>query len=166
MRRALIACLALLSAAPMLVPLVRSADPPAAKPSDAPSDVAGDTIGTLAGAYLNQAYLSIGMLADAEASKVYEGEEAQDLLDVHLGLATMVEEQLQKLAKSDGLDKEDAATITTLVRIAGLIKAQGNVLHEIWSGKNEKTDQWEKLREITGDELDKFFGDDEPEKGK
>lgn len=161
MPRSLVACVALLVSSALLVPLVRSADPPAAKPTDGASDVAGDTIGTLAGAYLNQAYMSVGILADAEANNVYEADEAQELLDVHLGLVTMVEEQLQKLAKSDGLDKDDIATIATFIRIAGLIKAQGTVLNEIWNGKNEKTEQWEKLREITGDELDKFFGEED-----
>lgn len=162
MPRSLVACIALFVSSAVLVLSARSADVPAAKPNDAASDVAGDTIGTLAGAYLNQAYMSIGILADAVANDVYEGDDAQDLLDVHLGLVTMVEEQLQKLAKSDGIDKDDAATITTFIRIAGLIKTQGTVLHDIWSGKNEKTEQWEKLRELTGDELDKFFGDEEP----
>lgn len=129
--------------------------------AEAQADVVSETIGTLAGAYLNQAFLSIGILADAVGKETYEDEEAQELLDVHLGLATMVEQQLQSLAKVSSGEKEDAETVALLLKIAGQIRAQGEALHAVWNGDEAKAAVWEKLRTETGNELERFFGEEE-----
>jgi hypothetical protein len=130
------------------------------KPDDS-AEVVGEAIGTLSGAYLNQAYLSLGLLADAEAGNVYKLEEARELLDAHLGLVLIVEKQLQALAKASSAEKDEVETLRALLKIAGLIKSQGQVLHNLWNGDEKQAAVWDKLRQETGDELDKFFGDDE-----
>lgn len=152
---------------------LRAADRAGAKPAPAgppnpnakaDDDVVSETIGTLAAAYLNQAYLSIGILGDAVAEEIYEDADALELLEVHLGTATMVSEQLQKLAKSPAMDQEDAGELRQLIQIAELIKKQGETLAAVWSGDESKIAVWEKLRDQTGTEIEKFLGDDEPVK--
>ena len=153
-------------AAPGTVPQVASkpvvAGPagPAA-PVDEEVDVISETIGTMTGAYLNQAYLSIGILGDAVGADVYEPEEAKELLDVHLGLAEQAELQLTALSKSPDLDAEDAAGVQQLAKIAGLIRTQGETLMAVWAGDESKIDVWTKLREETAGEIEKFFGEEE-----
>lgn len=181
MRRLLVPALGCCAAVAFVASLVPAADPkprifagPTADPNlpaaavaqakdAAQADVVSETIGTLSGAYLNQAFLSIGILGDAVGKEVYGDDEAQELLDVHLGLAAMVEQQLQALAKLPDMDPDEVKTIATLVKIAGLIKQQGEVLNAVWNGDETKAALWEKLREETGRELDLFF-DDEPTK--
>jgi hypothetical protein len=181
MRRLIVPALGCCAAIAFIASLVPAADPkprilagPTADPNlpaavvaqakdAAHADVISETIGTLSGAYLNQAFLSIGILADAAGKDVYNDEEAQELLDVHLGLAAMVEQQLQALAKLPDMEPEEAKTIATLVKIAGLIKQQGETLNAVWGGDETKAPLWEKLREETGRELDLFF-DEEPTK--
>lgn len=150
-------------------PLLKRLAPAGPAEPSAPLDVADDdvvseTIGTLAVAYLNQAYLSIGILGDAVSQEAYEDADALELLNVHLGMATMVAEQLQKLAKSPALEQEDTAELRRLIHIAELIKRQGETLAAVWSGDESKIAVWEKLRDDTGNEIEKFLGEDEPEK--
>jgi len=165
----MIACAVLL----LGIAVLRAADAPKAKPAPAgpaapaagpADDVVSETIGTLAVAYLNQAYLSIGILSDAVAQETYEDADALELLEVHLGMATMVSEQLQKLAKSPAMEQDEAAELRKLIRIAELIKTQGATLVAVWAGDETKIAVWEKLRDQTGTEIEKFLGEDETEK--
>jgi hypothetical protein len=137
---------------------------PAAPTLDAAAeeiDVASETIGTLSGAYLNQAYLSIGILGDAVGAEVYEPAEARELLNVHLELAEQAEAQLTALAKSPDLETSDAEGVLQLAKIAGLIRQQGLVLQAVWAGDESRIPIWEKLRDDTANEIEKFFGEDE-----
>ena len=129
--------------------------------AEAQADVVSETVGTLAGAYLNQAFLSIGILADAVGKETYDDKEALELLEVHLSLATMVEKQLQALAKVSSADQEEAATVAALIKIAAQIRTQGETLQAVWSGDEAKAAVWEKLREETGNDLERFFGEAE-----
>jgi hypothetical protein len=169
MRRFGLACAVLVIG----VVALRAADVPTKQPAPAgPSapvdtaaeDIVSETIGTLAVGYLNQAYLSIGILGDAVAQEAYEDADALELLEVHLGMATMVSEQLQKLAKSPAMVEEDVTELRQLIQIAELIKKQGETLASIWAGDESKVAVWEKLRDQTGMQIEKFLGDDEPEK--
>lgn len=137
---------------------------PAAPTLEPELDVASETIGTLAGAYLNQAYLSIGILGDAVGAEVYEPPEAHELLSVHLELADQAEKQLTALAKKGELDAEDAAGVMQLVKIANLIKQQGQTLQAVWAGDETKIPVWEKLRDDTANEIEAFFGEEEETK--
>jgi hypothetical protein len=170
MRRFMIAGLVLLLVVDSLRAIDRPflkrapAGPPAPPAATAEEDVVSETIGTLAVAYLNQAYLSIGILSDAVAEEAYEDADALELLELHLGAATMVGEQLQKLAKSPAMDQEEAVEIRQLIQIAELIKKQGETLAAVWSGDDSKIPVWEKLRDQTGNEIEKLLGEEEPEK--
>lgn len=124
-------------------------------------DVVSETIGTLTGAYLNQAYLSIGILGDAVGAEVYEPAEAHELLSVHLELAEQAEQQLTALAKSPDLEPSDAAGVLQLAKIATLIRQQGLTLQAVWAGDESKIAVWEKLRDDTANEIEKFFGEEE-----
>lgn len=143
------------------LPGVKLAETAADAATEAQATIVSETIGTLAGAYLNQAYLSIGILADAVGKETYDDTEAQELLDVHLGLATMVDRQLQALAKAPGMEQEERETVAALIKIAEQIRLQGETLHAVWNGDEAKVAVWEKLREETGDALERYFGEEE-----
>jgi hypothetical protein len=176
---AFIAVVALFAAAWIVRPFAFAADPfapqsavpklaakptplgPAAPAAEEELDVASETIGTLAGAYLNQAYISIGILGDAVGAEVYEPAEGLELLQVHLELAEQAELQLAALAKSPELAPDDAAGVLQLVKIANLIRQQGKTLQAVWAGDEAKIAVWEKLRDETANEIEKFFGEEE-----
>jgi hypothetical protein len=137
---------------------------PAAPAVEGEVDVVSETLGTMAGAYLNQAYLSIGILGDAVGAEVYEPSEALELLQVHLELAEQAEQQLTALSKSPDLEPSDAAGVMQLAKIANLLRQQGQTLQSVWAGDEAKIPAWEKLREETAAEIEKFFGEDEETK--
>jgi len=117
-----------------------------------------DTFMTMSVSYLNQAFLSIGILGDAYASEAYEDRQAGDLLQAHFDMALHVETKLKELAASKGLDEEDRRTINRLVKIAGLVRTQVETLEEIWNGDETKVKTWNELREQTAKELTAFGG--------
>jgi hypothetical protein len=122
-----------------------------------------DTFMTMSVSYLNQAFLSIGILGDAYASEAYEDEQAGELLGAHFNMALHVETKLKELAAAKGLDDEDRKTINRLVKIAGLVRTQVETLEEIWNGDETKVKTWNDLRDQTAKELAAFGGPAEPE---
>jgi hypothetical protein len=117
-----------------------------------------DTFMTMSVSYLNQAFLSIGILGDAYASDAYEDEQAGELLGAHFNMSVHVETKLKELAASKTLDDEDRRTISRLVKIAGLVRTQIETLEEIWNGDETKVKTWNELREQTAKELTAFGG--------
>ena len=117
-----------------------------------------DTFMTMSVSYLNQAFLSIGILGDAYASEAYEDEQAGELLGAHFNMALHVETKLKELSASKSLDEEDRRTIDRLVKIAGLVRTQIETLEEIWNGDETKVKTWNELREQTAKELTAFGG--------
>jgi hypothetical protein len=144
----------------------------ASRAADAPADAAAaaqaaapvdddpfpDTFMTMSVSYLNQAFLSIGILGDAYASDAYEDEQAGELLGAHFNMALHVETKLKELAASKALDEEDRKTIVRLVKIAGLVRSQVETLEEIWNGDETKVKTWNELRDQTAKELTAFGG--------
>jgi hypothetical protein len=137
-------------------------DAPAGASAKAPTaedaDPFPDTFMTMSVSYLNQSFLSIGILGDAYASKAYEDEQAGELLGAHFQMALHVETKLKELAASKALDEEDKKTIERLVKIAGLVRSQVETLEAIWNGEEEKVKTWNELRDQTTKELAAFGG--------
>jgi hypothetical protein len=131
---------------------IRADDPPV------DDDPFPDTFMTMSVSYLNQAFLSIGILGDAYASEAYKDEQAGDLLQAHFDMALHVETKLKELAAAKGLDEEDRRTIERLVKIAGLVRTQVETLEEIWNGEESKVKTWNNLRDQTAKELTAFGG--------
>jgi hypothetical protein len=90
-----------------------------------------ETVGLLAGAQLYQTYLNIGLLADSAAEDVYEAAEAAQLLGSVVQPLEKIEKQLEKVAALK-LTKDDAAAITRMKKIAGLLRQQGKALQAYW----------------------------------
>jgi len=125
-----------------------------------------DTFMTMSVSYLNQAFLSIGILGDAYASEAYKDDQAGELLGAHFNMAVHVETKLKELAASKTLDDEDRNTINRLVKIANLVRTQVETLEEIWNGDETKVKTWNELREQTAKELSAFGGATKPADGK
>jgi hypothetical protein len=134
----------------------RAADAPADAPVD--DDPFPDTFMTMSVSYLNQSFLSIGILGDAYASNAYEDEQAGELLGAHFQMALHVETKLKELAAAKALDDEDKKTIERLVKIAGLVRSQIETLEAIWNGEEDKVKSWNELRDQTAKELSAFGG--------
>jgi hypothetical protein len=125
-----------------------------------------DTFMTMSVSYLNQAFLSIGILGDAYASDAYKDDQAGELLGAHFQMAEHVETKLKELAASKTIDEEDRNTINRLVKIAGLVRTQVETLEEIWNGDEAKVKTWNEIREQTAKELTAFGGAGKPADAK
>lgn len=112
--------------------------------------------------FLNQSYVSIGILADAAGKDTFEEQELADLLDLHHTLAEQVEEQLSVLAKAPGMDAADTAAINELVKLAQLNKWQCEALAAIYGGDDSKQVVWQQLRQAAYKELAKYSDEEDP----
>ena len=151
--------------APLVV--TPAATAPAPSPLDTATEVEGDpisdTLMTTTIAFLNQSYVSIGVLADAAGKDAYTDEELAEMIDLHHSLAEQVEAQLRVLAKSTDLDAEDVAAVNELVKLAQLNKWQCEALAGVYSGDETKEKVWQQLREAAYTELAKYSDDEETE---
>jgi hypothetical protein len=112
-----------------------------------------ETVGLLAGIQLYQTYLNVGLLADASAEGVYESGEATQLLGSVVGPLDKIEKQLEKVAALK-LSKDDAAALTRMKKIAGLLRVQGKALQSYWdTGKEEHNKKYEDARQAAWKEL-------------
>lgn len=140
--------------------------PAKAQPAKAPTDeaVLAETVGLLAGLQLYQTYLNIGLLADARAEGLYEASELNQLLGSVVVPLDKVEKQLEKVAGLK-LSKEDAATVTRLKKITGLLRQQGKSLQSFWdTGVADHGKRYEEARQAAWKELSEVL-DLEPKKG-
>ncbi len=153
------------AAAPTATPLPIAGPPEAPPPAGTgeEADVFTETMLTTTIAYLNQGYMSIGILADAIAAGAYEEEQARALLEAHEALAEQVEAQLRTLAKSPGLDQEDVAAVNELVKLAQLNTLQCTTLAAVFEGNDSQDAVWEKIRAAALKELEKYGEDEAPE---
>lgn len=149
--------------APLVVTPAAAA--PAVSPLDTATPVEGnpisDTLMTTTIAFLNQSYVSIGVLADAAGKDAYTDEELAEMIDLHHSLAEQVEEQLRVLAKSPDLDAEDVAAVNELAKLAQLNKWQCEALAGVYSGDETKEKVWQQLREAAYTELAKYSDEEE-----
>ena len=150
---------------PTTTPAPLVVTPAAASPLDTATPVEGnpvsDTLMTTTIAFLNQSYVSIGVLADAAGKDAYTDEELAEMIDLHHSLAEQVEEQLRVLAKSRDLDAEDVAAVNELAKLAQLNKWQCEALAGVYSGDETKEKVWQQLREAAYTELAKYSDDED-----
>jgi hypothetical protein len=112
-----------------------------------------ETVGLLAGVQLYQAYLNVGLLADASAEGVYEASEATQLLGSVVGPLVKIEQQLEKVGALK-LTKEDDAALARMKKVAGLLRVQGKALQTYWdTGKEEHNKKYEEARQAAWKEL-------------
>lgn len=140
-------------------PLSANAAPTAG--SEEEGDPFSETLMITTVSFLNQSYVSIGILADAAGKDAFEEQELADLLDLHHTLAEQVEEQLSVLAKAPGMDAADTAAINELVKLAQLNKWQCEALAAIYGGDDSKQVVWQQLREAAYKELAKYSDEEE-----
>lgn len=152
LRRFVVVCLVSSTATSSM----RAAEEP--KPT---SDPFVDSFLTMSLAYLNQTFLSIGILGDALSTDLYEEEQVSELLSAHLTLATNVETRLTALKKSPDLDADDQAVVERMLRIAGLLKSQVKALEAVYNGDESQVQKWEELRETTATELATFDAEEQ-----
>ncbi len=124
----------------------------------APNAVLTESVGLFAGVQLYQTYLNIGLLADARAAGVYEDADAGHVLGSVLEPLKKVDKQLEKLAALKGLDKEDAAAVARLRKIAALLILQGDSLAAFWTTDQQApADKYEAARLKAWAELEDFL---------
>lgn len=143
--------------APVQIAAPAAASSAATSDADEPAvDPLVESFLTASISYLNQAYLSVGILGDTLSTELYEDEQIGELLSAHYAMAEKVEKQLTALAKTSTFDADDKAVVEQLVKIAGLIKTQTKTLEDVWSGDEAQVAVWEKLREETSAALEVF----------
>ena len=97
-----------------------------------------ETIGAVSGASLYQAYLTIGLLADAKEEGVYELKDAQGILATLDTLLAANTRKLQALGKLDTVGKNDRQTLSRLGDLHALLARQGRELQAYWKSGNPK----------------------------
>lgn len=114
--------------------------------------------------YLNQAHLSIGLLGDAVAKKVYPGEQGAEIAKLHGAWAGIAQTELTKMSKSDEADEEDAKLLRKMAKLAGLVKAQSDAIAGLAAGDDAQAAEFGKHRDAAGklvdelnDEVPKFL---------
>ena len=112
-----------------------------------------ETVGLLASVQLYQTYLNIGLLADGYAEGLHELSEAKQLLGSIIGPMEKIEKQLEKVATLK-LTKDDAAALTRMKKLAGLLRTQGKLLQAYWDSEGEEdSKKYEETRQATWKEL-------------
>jgi len=108
----------------------KSGSPPAAAPAE-PRAQLTETVGLLSGLYLYQTYLTIGLLADGKAERVYDDKTARSVLATVVGPLSAVDKQLAvvgKLAQTDA----DRQAVDRLRTTVALLRRQSQELTAFW----------------------------------
>jgi hypothetical protein len=112
-----------------------------------------ESAGLFASLQLYNAYLNIGILADAAADGIYDSTAAYQLLGSVVHPLERVEKQLTRIAKLK-LAKDDLDAVTRLTKIAGLLRQQGKELELYWDkGLAENGKRYEAARQAAWKEL-------------
>jgi hypothetical protein len=95
------------------------------------------TVGLLAASQVYQAYLNIGLLADGKASGAYQAKDCQGAMEIVFHLLEAADLQLEKISKMD-LSQEDQEGVTSVRKLSGLVRQQGDELLEFWNTSNQE----------------------------
>jgi hypothetical protein len=136
-------------------PATGSADGPAS--ADEPRRLL-ETVGSLTIAHCYQAYLNLGLLADARPRGIYSPKEAAGVLD---SVLTLVDSVDRKLAAMDGLklDKQDRSSLDQMRIISTLLRQQGQELRTFWeSGREENAARYEDVRKDSWAAISRLTG--------
>jgi hypothetical protein len=139
-------------------PAARPAEPPAAVPAD-PRAQLTETVGLVSGLYLYQTYLTIGLLADGKAERVYDEKAARGVLATVVTPLDAVDKQVARVGElaQTPADRQAAERLRVVI---GLLRQQGRDLVAVWDGgghpalgaKYEATRQeaWKQINALLG----------------
>ena len=134
-------------------PRANSAAPPTPVAVPAPAPAADpqarltETVGMLSGLYLYQTYLTIGLLADGKAERVYDDRAARAVLASVVAPLDAVDKKMEALAAAvqTAADKDALARLRTTV---ALLRRQGGELAVFWNtGRPEDGARYEATRQ-------------------
>jgi hypothetical protein len=123
----------------------------AKKPVDSPAAAGAkerylEALGSLTAAHLYQSFLNIGLLADAVESEQLEVGEARKTLANITRFMTLVDTQLDQVAKTD-LDPNDLNALQNIRKQAGFLRAQSSALQAYWeSGAARDVERFHEAR--------------------
>jgi hypothetical protein len=115
-------------------------------PAD-PKTVLTETVGVLSGLNLYQSYLTIGLLADGKAERLYDEKAARSVLATVLTSLATIDQQLEK-ASAAMQTAGDQAALARVRGIVGLLQRQGKELIAFWdSGRPQDGARYEATRQ-------------------
>jgi hypothetical protein len=156
-RTGYLAALALITWAAADTQMARAQQPAAPAPATAPAPIPAapadpkalltETVGVLAGMNLYQSYLTIGLLADGKAERLYDEKAARSVLASVLTSLATVDQQLEK-AGAAMQTAGDQAALAKVRGVVGLLRRQGKELIAFWdSGRPEDGARYEATRQ-------------------
>jgi hypothetical protein len=117
-----------------------------------------ETVGSLTVAHCYQAYVNIGLLADAKAKGIYAQKDAGKVLDSVLALLDSVDHKLAALDKLE-LDKQDRASLDQMRVISTLLHQQGQELQAFWeTGADDSAARYEDVRKDSWAAISRLTG--------
>jgi hypothetical protein len=103
-------------------------------------DAALTSIGSLGAVALYNTYLSIGLMADAHASQVYDADYTHTLIDEQIGMMQSMKENLKELMASGFLTSEDdKAFASDMIACAGLLQDEAQAFKKYLSDLTEES---------------------------
>jgi hypothetical protein len=143
------------------MPVGPVASPPVPVPVAAPADPRAaltETVGLLSGLYLHQTYLTLGLLADGRAERLYDERAARAALATVLAPLDAVDRQFAAVgaAAETAADRQAAERLRAVV---GLLKRQGQELTAVWdSGHPAAGARYEATRQETWRQINALLG--------
>ena len=137
---------------PPLAPPLPGEQPAAT--ADDPRAQLTETVGLLSGLYLYQTYLTIGLLADGKAERLYDERAARAVLAGVLTPLDAVDRQLAKVA-AQARTEADRQAAERVRAVAGLLRRQGQELIAFWdsghpaAGARYEATRQEAWRQVT-----------------
>lgn len=120
--------------------------------------VSMNTIGAVSAAYLYQAHLTIGLLADAQAKGLYPKEKCSQLQEVNIQLLDITQKQFSDLVKKGDLDPADAKVVKEFGKLSGLLRKEAAAVDAYWkSGSDEDLQKYTQAREAAKKHIGKLF---------
>jgi hypothetical protein len=120
-----------------------------------------ETMGSLTAAHLYQAFLNIGLLADAREKEVYTAAEAEKLLDSVTRMLDTVDRRLGQML-DNGLQDEDKEAVEHARALGGLLRTQARELRTYWqTDDQEYADKFQKTRQKSWTGIQALLGVDD-----
>jgi hypothetical protein len=121
------------------------------------SDNLLEAVGAASGSNLYLTYTSIGAVADAYKSKVYEADMTNQVISSIIAQAKVVKTHLQKLIDNNELSESDTAFVKEINAAYDLLVAEGDSMLKYIKSKKEsdlkaydknRTDAWAKIAKL------------------
>jgi hypothetical protein len=142
---------------PVVPKATERADPKPADPP-APNERLMEALGGLTAGQVYQAYLNIGLLADAWEKDVYPEEDAYKMLATVARLIEAVDGQLAGLADGE-MKPDDRKALARSRELLALLRTQAKELESYWkTGEKEHADKFHKARETAWSGIKELLG--------